>query len=320
MSAQSTVVLAPPHSHLTEHRQLLKQNRYAAARVFEILDQLLRIDSVLDLGCGIGTWMQAAQAKPGRGTLGVEIETFNANDLLVPEATILHMSLGRPIDLRRKFDLVLCLETAEHLPPEDAAQLVANCARHSGVILFSAAIPGQGGLNHVNEQPPEYWQKLFDRAGFEVVDLLRPRLWCDTGIPAWYRQNMLLFVDRQATSTFEKLRSESGKVQAPLHRAHPDLLEWQARELARLKPATEPETSGPPEVKGRVADLAAELAAQREYSGRMLGEAWDLINRFRCQAPALANQEIADLRSSLSWRITAPLRAAGTLLLKLRKR
>jgi SAM-dependent methyltransferase len=312
------------HSWLDEHRQLLSQNRHTAAVVFGLLDRLLTINSVLDLGCGIGTWMEVALKKPERTVLGVEVDAFAPQDLLVPAETIINASIGRPLDLHRRFDLVLCLETAEHIEQEFAAEIVSNCVRHSGIILFSAAVPGQGGTNHINEQPPEYWQCLFHQAGYDVVDLLRPAIWCDVGVPAWYKQNMLLFVNRQEDSILQALRAEESQTRMPLHRIHPSLFEWQAQELTRVR---------------------TDLAEQNAYSGEALSKAWRLIQKVRIEREAeraelqmidkehLSRQLVAaekalaesqsdrvKLRQSVSWRVTAPLRAVGELWLLFKNR
>ena len=45
-------------------------------------------------------------------------------------------------------------------------QLVATITKHGDAVLFSAAIPGQGGQDHLNEQWPEYWQKKFEVNGY----------------------------------------------------------------------------------------------------------------------------------------------------------
>ena len=373
------------YSHLDEHREFLSHNRYAAAIVFNILDRFLTIDSILDLGCGIGVWMQAALAKPGRTVLGVDLETFAPEDLVAPSETIVNTAIDRPVELHRRFDLTLCLETAEHIQPERATEVVSNCVRHSDIILFSAAIPGQGGLHHINEQPPEYWQCLFDQAGYDVVDIIRPLIWCDPEIPLWYRQNMLLFVNRKAASTLELLRAEAAKIPIPLQRAHPDLVHWQAQELARYKAELHEaeqqrtrlqrrEGSDSPKAKLRSEELQADLDAQNEYSRQALFEAWQLIHRLRSEREAervrlqtidrhrlaerlaaaeaaLANamegalvhaegaqvqamkgqlsKALSDAErdklamrqqflSSLSWRVTAPLRLFGKFLLRLK--
>lgn len=319
------------YSHREEHRELLVQNRYAAAIVFNILDRLITIDTVLDLGCGIGVWMQAARAKPGRVVLGVDLEKFAPEDLVTPSETIVNITIDRQVDLQRRFDLAVCLETAEHIEARCAPDLVSNCVRHSDIILFSAAIPGQGGLHHVNEQPPEYWQDLFDQAGYEAVDIIRPLIWHDARIPVWYRQNLLLFVNRNLDTTLDLLREEARKGSVPLHRPHPDLFHWQAMELARCKAELA-------DAKLRSEEVQTDLEAQREYSGRALSKAWQLIqklqsDREREQAEQLvatncaldqAEREKFNLRhefqNSASWRVTAPVRAVGELLLRLRGR
>jgi SAM-dependent methyltransferase len=328
-SSVSTTYLAT-YSHRDEHRELLLQNRYAAAIVFNILDRLVAIDSVLDLGCGIGVWMEAARVKPGRVVLGLDLEEFAPEDLVTPSETIVNIAIDRQIDLQRHFDLAICLETAEHIEVRSAPDLVSNCVRHSDIILFSAAIPGQGGLHHVNEQPPEYWQDLFGQAGYEVVDIIRPLIWHDARIPVWYRQNMLLFVNRNSNTTLGLLRAEARKGSVPLHRPHPDLFHWQAVELARCKAELA-------DAKLRSEELQADLETQREYSGRALSKAWRLIQKLQSErepeqaeqlaaahrALALAEREKFNLRrefqNSVSWRLTEPVRAVGELLLRLRR-
>jgi glycosyltransferase involved in cell wall biosynthesis len=220
-------------SHRAEHFSLLKSNRYAATVVMNILDGLMQIESVLDLGCGLGTWLEVClSTKHGRQVLGVELEEFPTNDLRVEPWRILNASLAEPINLHRRFDLVLCLETAEHLAPGAASSLVKTCTGHSDVILFSAALPGQGGLHHVNEQLPEYWANLFQERGFEAIDLLRPLIWNDRQVPVWYRQNMLLFV-RRGSAAMDKLADATCR--PPLGRAHPDLLDMVARRATQLE-------------------------------------------------------------------------------------
>jgi SAM-dependent methyltransferase len=296
----------PKYSHLDEHRQMAKQNRYAARKILDILDRFLTIDSVLDLGCGIGVWMESALVKPGRAVLGVEFEEFAPHELAVDSKMIVNATLDQPIDLQRRFDLALCLEVAEHIEPEGAACVVSNCVRHSDVVLFSAAIPGQGGLHHVNEQPPEYWQGLFDQDGYDVVDIIRPLIWRDDGVPVWYRQNMLLFLNRKASSTLDFLRAKASEMSIPLHRAHPDLVYWRSLEVQR-----------------EMARHHAELGEARREMARLEAECGQSLAALE-RALLQAEQDKLALRqaflSSSSWRVTAPLRALGEVMLRLKRR
>src|SRR5262249_2900457 len=105
---------------------------------------------------------------------------------------------------------------------------------HGDVVLFSAASPGQIASHHVNEQLPAFWIERFARIGFNLHDILRPRIWLDQRIPAWYRQNMLLF-SRDGSPQDELLRS------VPVPRlvsiSDPDLRHDHGTEVVRLSAA-----------------------------------------------------------------------------------
>jgi hypothetical protein len=96
------------------------------------------------------------------------------------------------IDIGR-FDLTICIEVAEHLPPERALEFVAFLCRTAPVIYFSAAIPLQGGVNHVNERRLSYWIDLFNGQGMTLLDVIRPKLWEDSRVDPCVRQNGVLF-------------------------------------------------------------------------------------------------------------------------------
>jgi hypothetical protein len=90
------------------------------------------------------------------------------------------------------FDLAVCLEVAEHLPPERAASFIAELCHLAPVVLFSAAIPGQGGHHHLNEQPIGYWNHQFNTHGYECSGALRWAVWDNPDVENWYRQNLLV--------------------------------------------------------------------------------------------------------------------------------
>ena len=108
----------------------------------------------------------------------------------LPAHCFIPRDLTQPVFLDCKFDLLLCLEVAEHLPANKAEHLVKTCASHSNTIFWSAATPGQGGYHHVNEQPHEYWIEKFAAHGY------KHRLLADV-LPVaphdYYRKNAIEF-------------------------------------------------------------------------------------------------------------------------------
>lgn len=159
--------------------------------------------SVLDVGCGIGTWLKAAQMRGASEVVGVDGVPIPSDQLLISEDRFHVADLNRPLSLDRRFELVLCLETAEHLEPESADILVSTLAAHGDRILFSAATPGQPGTNHVHCQWPDYWQELFNRRGFACSDSVRWSMWDNEAIEPWYRQNLMLAVRDEASAGTE---------------------------------------------------------------------------------------------------------------------
>lgn len=204
-----------------------------SARLF--LDELTRSvlrettpSSVLDVGCGRGVWIADWQRRGLSDFLGLDGDYVDVKTLLVPARCFRATDISKPIDLGRKFDLVECLEVAEHLPDSHADTLIDNLVRHGDLILFSAAIPGQGGEFHVNERPYDYWRQKFAERGYEAFDAIRSRIRHLTEIEPWYRYNAFIYATRagQAKLTEAALAT---KVPAgsPLENVAPLL--WRAR-------------------------------------------------------------------------------------------
>lgn len=170
-------------------------SRHSAQTVARMLRAVLPIDSVLDVGCATGAWL-AAWREAGVGDIhGADGDYVDRDRLMIPIERFHSADLSRALDLRRRFDLVQSLEVAEHIAAEHADQFVANLVSHSsGLVLFSAAPPGQGGEHHINEQPYDYWRRKFAGHGFRAFDYVRPRLAADASVSFWYRFNTLLYV------------------------------------------------------------------------------------------------------------------------------
>lgn len=167
--------------------------RESARAVVAVVNELLRPASVLDVGCGTGTWLAEWRRVGVPDLLGVDGDNVDRAVLQVPEGKFAPADLKQPFSLGRTFDLVQSLDVAEHLDEAHADTFVESLARHGETILFAAAIPGQGGTHHVNEQWPSYWAEKFARAGYTAYDIIRPRIWTEPRVAVRYRQNILIF-------------------------------------------------------------------------------------------------------------------------------
>jgi hypothetical protein len=138
----------------------------SAEVVIPVVRELLAPGSVLDAGCGLGTWLRVWQQNGVQDILGVD-----GTDDLPPGTRLISTDHFRAIDLRapfnlgRRFALVQSLEVAEHLPRACAAGFVQSLCDHGDMVLFGAAIPGQGGHRHVNAQWQSHWARLFAKRG-----------------------------------------------------------------------------------------------------------------------------------------------------------
>jgi hypothetical protein len=112
---------------------------------------------------------------------------------LLPKVNYLYHDLTKPISTSKYYDICLCLEVAEHLDEKSATNLINILTTLSSVVVFSAAIPKQGGNHHINEQWPQYWSNLFAARGYFLEWDPRPSIWENTNIEACYRQNLLVF-------------------------------------------------------------------------------------------------------------------------------
>ena len=170
-------------------------SRASARAVAALLLDEIKIDSLLDVGAGHGAWAAEWRAAGVKEVLAIDGDYVDRDRLAVPKASFQAHDLSTPLDLERKFDLVQTLEVAEHLPAAKAELFVDNLVAHGDVILFSAAVPHQGGEHHVNEQPPEYWREKLKARGFAAFDFVRPRLAGRGEVMPWYRFNTYLYAN-----------------------------------------------------------------------------------------------------------------------------
>jgi hypothetical protein len=184
------------HVYNTDFYDYIDDGSRASARtVAPLLLAEMNIDSLLDVGAGHGAWASEWMAAGVTDVVAIDGDYVKPDQLVIPEANFRAADLSQPLDLGRNFDLVQSLEVAEHLPHAKAATFVETLTRHGDVVLFSAAVPHQGGEHHVNEQPPEYWRQLFKACGYSAFDWLRPRLADQRQVKGWYRYNSFLYAN-----------------------------------------------------------------------------------------------------------------------------
>jgi hypothetical protein len=167
-----------------------------AVKCLKLVRHLVDFEKVVDFGCGIGAWLHAAQTLGALSVTGIEGEWICETETLISKDLIRVVDLAKvTLNLKKEFDLAMCVEVAEHLPENAADGLCRSLSSASSYILFSAAVPGQGGVGHFNEQPLPYWVEKFWRLGFVPIDPIRPYIATDTSIFSWLRRNLIMFVD-----------------------------------------------------------------------------------------------------------------------------
>jgi len=222
-----------PYDHDFYGAQAAGSERSADA-VLPVVFELLRPTSVVDVGCGVGTWLAAAQRLGVDEVRGLDGAYAIDAGLRIPKdpspPTELAVSLPAPV---RRFDLAMSLEVAEHLPAARSDSFVADLCALADVVLFSAAIPGQLGTDHITLEFQHTWADRFGGNGYLAFDIVRPRVWHDADVEAFYRQNALVFVN-SARSDLVSRAAELVAANPPmLDVVHPELLAFWVRRATR---------------------------------------------------------------------------------------
>jgi hypothetical protein len=201
-------------------RNQITGSRESADLIAGICQNLLHPQSVIDIGCGVGTWLAAFKALGVSDMAGYDGDWVDRQLLQISSEAFHPTDLNQRLTIGRRYDLALSLETAEHLDPQRGETLVADLVALAPAVLFSAAIPHQGGTGHINERWQDYWAGLFAAHGYEAKDCIRPRVWDNAAGALWYAQNTLLYVNESVS-----LDCPGGW---PLRLVHPDLYELRA--------------------------------------------------------------------------------------------
>lgn len=196
----------------------------SAEEVVGLVNNLVRPTSVVDVGCGIGAWLAEWRSQGVTDVLGIDGDWVDRRLLQIPGDQFVAHDLTRPFEAERSYDLVMSLEVAEHLEADHAPAFLDLLTSLGSVILFSAAIPHQGGQRHVNERWQGDWAGDFTERGYVAIDCVRPRIWDNQNVQVWYRQNIVVYVRETALAEHATLGEEAfAACGRPISVVHPDL-------------------------------------------------------------------------------------------------
>ena len=223
MGVQQSETRCNPYDR-TFYTRIYEASLRSARAVCPVVLSMVPAKSVIDVGCGVGTWLKAFQENGVSEILGMDGDHVERSQLLIPPDRFCPQDLTRFIPAPRRYDLAVSLEVGEHLPASSAEPFVSTLVGMSDVVLFSAAIPGQGGTNHINEQWPTYWRDLFRKHDYLMIDCLRERIWTQPEVEFYYSQNMFFCVRGAALNQFPEL--QRCKDRPVLDLVHPGYLDY----------------------------------------------------------------------------------------------
>ena len=189
---------------------LKKSSKTSSQKVVPFVLELVQPSSIIDVGCGMGSWLSTFIDHGIMDAKGIDGDHVDVGRLEIPREFFEAVDLSKPFSMGRRYDLAICLEVAEHLPETSAESFVTCLVGLSDIILFSAAIPNQGGDHHVNEQWPDYWVTIFAKKGYKLIDCLRREFWNEEEVSWWFAQNMMFFVHQSKISENKNLSSLAG--------------------------------------------------------------------------------------------------------------
>ena len=178
----------------------------SATEILPIVSKYVHPHSVIDIGCGVGGWLACWQKNFGAEIYGLDGDYVDRSQLFIDEKNFYPANLEERIKSSQRLDLAMTLEVAEHLSPARADSFIEDLTNLSDIILFSAAIPAQGGTNHVNEQWQSYWAEKFLRLGYVGIDCIRPEIWENNNVEICYRQNIFLYAKSKELYRYPELQ------------------------------------------------------------------------------------------------------------------
>jgi cyclopropane fatty-acyl-phospholipid synthase-like methyltransferase len=161
-----------------------------------------RPKTLVEFGCGAGALL--AEFKTGGvDVLGLEYSDAGLRLCKERQLNVRKFDLTRD-SIADRFEIAASIEVAEHLPAAFADRLVQVVSGAAPLVVFTAATPGQGGNEHVNEQPHEYWIEKFRNRDMEFDEAVSERIradWKTKDVIWWFHQNLMIFRSRSVAQT-----------------------------------------------------------------------------------------------------------------------
>ena len=180
-------------------------NYKSAKIILPIIFKYYKPNSVIDIGCGIGSWLKAVNEIGVNKFIGIDGNEIEEKFLLVSRKYIKIDNLETHENINNeKYDLAMSIEVAEHLHNSCSVNFIETLTSYSDVILFSAAIPYQAGEHHINCNPPQFWVDIFKKYGYDCYDFRNDLMNMWEKINPCYSQNILLFAKEKYRNTFSK--------------------------------------------------------------------------------------------------------------------
>lgn len=208
----------------------------SAQEIVPYLLNLVRPESVVDVGCGNGVWLEAFTDAGIRDYLGIDGHWVADELLRVPKEKFLRHDLATGMPrIDKVYDLAISIEVGEHLPHRMADEFIEFLCGLAPIVAFSAAVPLQGGTGHCNEQPQSYWMEKFGRYSFACVDCVRPRIWRNANTNVVHRQNLLVYVSEARDELLRKLAEFQVSAASLVDVIHPELYELRIRQARQRR-------------------------------------------------------------------------------------
>ena len=203
--------------------EIRETSRHAARTIIPMILELVgRVSSVIDIGCGNGIWLSVWREHGAVRTTGLDGGHVDRATLEIATEDFITADLAEPLPVKTRHDLAMTLEVVEHLPRDRAESIVDELVALAPVVLFSAAVPGQMGEGHLNEDWQHIWAERFEKRGYRTLDPVRSRIWFDGSISWWYQQNILVFASEDVIAANPGLRAEADRLdRARLSVVHP---------------------------------------------------------------------------------------------------